>query len=252
MCAWKAHLLAYFVDARLSKSLVEGLCNKSFALQCHSKKLIEVKYQFLSVCAHDVLVPLHLELENERRLLFIKFASDSRDDNPQVTIVNAPLWKIEEKAGVLSRHDGSFLHIFSGQNGRVPLYADGFVPSENFSGEFGRQLRPEIFLEIKGFLRFIYRLRDFPGAIKHLAILLFEGDPVVCAVIDKDTERVNSLDIVEWDRHCLHAVSDVADGACLRHDGGIRVEDWNDDFRSESILDEIRHLRATEERACRK
>ena len=199
-----------------------------------------------------MLVPLHLELEDECRLLFIKFAGDSRDDNPQVAIVNAPLWEIEEKAGILSRHDGSFFNIFSGQNGRVALYADSFVPAENFSGEFGRQFRPEIFLEIKGFLRFIYRLRDLPGSVKHLAILPFKGDPVVCAVIDKDTERVYCLDIVEWDCHRLHTVSDVADGACLRHDGGIRVKDWNDDFRLEGILDEIGHLRATEERACQK
>lgn len=204
------------------------------------------------MCSHGVLVPLHLEFEDKRRLLFIKFAGDFRDDNPQVAIVNAPLGEIEEKAGILSRHDGGFLNIFSGQNGRIPLYADSFVPAENFSGEFRWQFRPEIFLEIKGFLRFIYRLRNLSGSVKHLAILLFEGDPVVCAVIDKDTERVNSLDIVEWDRHRLHTVSDVADGACLRHDGGIRIEDRNDYLWLEGILDEIGHLRATEERACQK
>ena len=65
---------------------------------------------------------------------------------------------------------------------------------------------------------------------------------MICAVVNKNSERIDRLHVVQWDRHRLNAVSQVTDGTCLRHNVGIRVENRDDQFWSEGIFEEIRYL----------
>lgn len=82
------------------------------------------------------LAPLHLKSENERCLLFIEIARDSRNNNPQVAITDAPFAEIEEKSCMMPWHHRRSLNIFSRKYRWVALYPDGFIPSEYFRCKF--------------------------------------------------------------------------------------------------------------------